>query len=130
MTQQDLFDGTPNVPQLDFSKVKSDYDPEYSDNGYYANTHDAQMLRIKDYVSFIHDVIGRGQKRGFKEVLGSLVGQKKANELYFEGVIILNLDREHKIELFKQVSEITVNGKRVTLFFPEQGEDFEIGIRW
>ena len=133
MKLQDLFSAHPKEAgpiEYDFSFLKSDFDPECVDDDYYANTHEAKMERIDDYVKFMSDHCNLLDGSGVPYYEGKKLRRNKAKEAKFDMICLLNLDKEYKITFYQKLATLQVNNKAVTLFFPKPGEKFDIGIRW
>lgn len=111
--------------------IKGDAFPDDIDSDYYNADDKSQNTRIEDYVVFAQSHCDEASTVGLwhKGPLG-IFSRKVINFGIFAHIALLALDAEHKLTLFRRLSELIVNGTKVTLFLPKDVDTFDIGIRW
>lgn len=89
-----------------------------------------QLERIDDYIS--------GAKRACEiAASGSLrpkklfASKKPMNSIALANLYLLELNDTHRPILFEKLASMVINGKPVTLFYPQTADDkFDVGLRW
>lgn len=97
---------------------------------YVSQESDAQIERIDDYIF--------GAKRACEMAASGSLRPKKLfaskesmNSLTFSNLYLLELNDKHRPILFEKLASLVINGKPVTLFYPQTADDkFDVGLRW
>lgn len=90
----------------------------------------AQKNRVEEYVEITQFNCERAEAVGVPKIIFGRISLVEQRELKLKNLKYLNLDREYKIMLFDKLSELVINGNKASLFFPKNGDSFDVGISW
>lgn len=106
---------------FDASNITGDFLETANDDPYYNKSITAQQTRVDEYIE--------GSIKLCTKLNNGHYG-KVHKSVSFSDIRLLNLDREFKIQLFKRLSETSIDGNLIKVAFPTTECDYDITLSW
>lgn len=106
---------------FDVSNITGDFLETTNDDPYYSKSTTAQQIRVDEYAESAIKLCTKLNNGHYGKV------HKSAS---FSDIRLLNLDREFKIQLFKRLSETSIDGNLIKVAFPSAECDYDVTLSW